>query len=189
MDNKFLIKPSEKEVKEKTAQILSQSSDIESAPADKWAKDMFTKSDVLRKWDFSEMVDGTDGGDYVIRFTYSEGSDILRLTDSLFIADGNPIGYFPQMMSVGSNDREAAFNITVPKGTKQLEMFALARAGKSDNSGTISVLMKEDDETIEDDEDDAAAQTEDLSLLNDDDDVELPTDDDDESDEDDEEEE
>ena len=170
---------------------LSECADSESLSSDGWEDGAFTQDDVRCKWDFSDKINGTNGGDYVIRFSYIEGSDTLRLTDSLFIADGNPIGYFPAMMSVGSNDREAAFNITVPKGTEKLEMYALARAGKSDNSGTISVLMKDDDipdEDIEDDED-STAETEDLSLLNDGDEVELPTEDDDEADEDAEEEE
>ncbi|MBP5705838.1 MAG: leucine-rich repeat domain-containing protein, partial [Spirochaetales bacterium] len=131
-----------------SAKILSECADSEPLSSDGWEDGAFTQDDVRRRWDFSDKINGTNGGDYIIRFSYIEGSDTLRLTDSLFIADGKSIRYFPEMKSVGSNSSDAAFNITVPQGTKKIEMLSLARAGKSDNSGIISVLM-EDDGTLE----------------------------------------
>ena len=139
MDNKFLIKPSEKEVKEKTAQILQQSSDIESAPSDKWAKGMFTKSDVLRKWDFSAYLSGD--GKYTIKFKYTGGANKLTLSDAIFTADGKPIAYFQESRSAGNSPKEIVYEIEVPKGTKKLLLYANAKAGGGDNSnGKIEVV-------------------------------------------------
>ena len=124
-----------------TAKILSECSDAEPVSSDGWENGAFTQDDTRRRWDFSDKINGTNGGDYVIRFSYIEGSDILRLTDSLFIADGKLIRYFPEMMSVGSNSREAAFNITVPQGTKKLLLYANAKAGGGvDSKGKIEVV-------------------------------------------------
>ncbi len=149
---------------------------------------MFTKSDVLRKWDFSYMLDGE--GRYTVTFTYTNGEHKLCLTESLFIADGKGIAYFKEMRSAGSNPREIVLSVEVPAGTTELELYALARCGGgSDSNGVIKVVKEYPDMPDEDDED-STAETEDLSLLNDDDDdVELPTEDDDEADGDDEEEE
>ncbi|MBP5706271.1 MAG: leucine-rich repeat domain-containing protein, partial [Spirochaetales bacterium] len=76
------------------AKILAESANVEPVSPDGWENGVFTKNDVLRKWDFSDKINGINGGDYVFKFSYIDGSDTLRLTDSLFIADGKVIGHY-----------------------------------------------------------------------------------------------
>ncbi|MBO4508956.1 MAG: leucine-rich repeat domain-containing protein [Spirochaetaceae bacterium] len=132
-ENGFLIGTLE----DKGKTILAESKDAASVPNDVWQNGIFAKKDERRKWDFSKYLNG--GGSYTITFRYSSGSDILRLTDTVFAADGKTIAYFPEQRSVGSSYRETIFNITVPAGTNKLEMYALARAGNSNITGTIAV--------------------------------------------------
>ena len=132
-ENGFLIGTLE----EKGKTILAESKDAASVPNEVWQNGIFAKKDERRKWDFSSYLNGR--GSYTVTFRYSSGSDILRLTDTIFTADGKTIAYFPEQRSVGSSYRETVYNITVPAGTKKLEMYALARAGNSNITGTITV--------------------------------------------------
>ena len=135
IENKFLVGT----LADKGKMILAECENAENAPNDVWKNGVFTKEDTRRKWDFSNKLSDAEGGRYSVRFIYTDGTDTLRLTDTLFTADGKAIGYFAEMRSVGEKQRETVYEITVPQGTKKLEMFALARAGKSDISGTITV--------------------------------------------------
>ncbi|MBP5449774.1 MAG: hypothetical protein J6Y01_06610, partial [Spirochaetales bacterium] len=83
---------------EYAAKILAESANVEPVSPDGWENGVFTQNDTLRKWDFSEKINGIKGGDYVFKFSYIDGSDTLRLTDSLFIADGKVIGHYSEML-------------------------------------------------------------------------------------------
>ena len=117
--------------------ILAESIDAKDAPNGTWQNGIFSKTDERRKWDFSGYINGS--GTYTVTFKYATGSDILRLTDTIFTADGKTIAYFAEQRSVGKSYPETVYNITVPAGTKKLEMYALARAGNSNITGTIIV--------------------------------------------------
>ena len=60
----------------------------------------------------------------------------------MFVADGKAIASFAEQRSVGKSYPETVYNITVSAGTKKLEMSALARAGNSNITGTITVEKK-----------------------------------------------
>ncbi len=138
VQNNFKIKS----VLNEKAAKLSADRSIKSAPSDKWENGAFTKEDVMRRWDFSGSLLRNAGGTYTITFKYTSGSDILRLNETLFVADGNAVGYFAEQRSVGSGSCEVVFTINVPDGTRKLEMYALARAGNSDIKGIITVEKK-----------------------------------------------
>ena len=140
LENNMKIKATDAVLKDKTARLLADKS-IESAPADKWVKDTFTKNDVRRKWDFSSSLKG--GGTYTITFKYTSGAHKLSLTDSLFVADGKPVAYYPETLSAGANPKSFVFTVEVPAGTRKLELYALAKGGGgSDSNGTITVEKK-----------------------------------------------
>lgn len=143
LENGYPIKPSEAELKNIVAKILSNSKNIEPAPADSWKNGTFKKEDVYRYWDFSGSLGRNAGGTYSITFKYSGGANMLCLTDSLFLADGKPIAYLPGKRTAGYNPSQIVFLIEVPAGTKKLELYSLVRTEKgTDSRGTITVEMK-----------------------------------------------
>ena len=140
LENKYNIKKENGSLAENTSRILAESKNAASAPNDAWKTGTFTSKDVRRKWDFSDKLNGKDGGEYVITFTYTSGACMLCLTDALFVADGKGIAYFPEMRTAGSNPREIFYNVEVPAGTNKLEFYALVRGGGgNDSNGMISV--------------------------------------------------
>ncbi len=121
------------------ARIMTESSNAALAPTDKWNKDTFTTNDVRRKWDFSSLLKGNAGGEYVVSFIYTSGNNSLSLSDTLFVADGKPIAHFPEQETTGKDSYQVAYRIDVPKNTKKLEMYALVKKSGGDTNGTVLV--------------------------------------------------
>ncbi|MBP5449775.1 MAG: hypothetical protein J6Y01_06615 [Spirochaetales bacterium] len=121
-----------------TARILAENANPKPAPTDKWDKDTFPQKNVRRKWDFSSNINV--GGDYVVSFTHTDGKQGLCLADSLFLADGKPLAHFSGNRSAGRESHNIVFRVNVPKGTKKLELYALAKkSGGGDTNGNVSV--------------------------------------------------
>ena len=108
------------------AKILKEKA--EPARAVSWEKGDFSSVNTRRYWNFSSSLNG--GGEYVVRFKRSGGRNSLSLSDVLFVADGKPLKYFPDQ-EVSSH---IVYNITVPAGTKKLEMYALTCINNGNDS-------------------------------------------------------
>ncbi|MBP5450460.1 MAG: leucine-rich repeat domain-containing protein, partial [Spirochaetales bacterium] len=154
LENKYRIKQNgeaaddDKILKENAARILAESSTAEAAPTNGWQKGTFKSKDVRRKWDFSDILEYNQVGEYVITFSYQGGACKLCLSDVLFVADDKPISFFPEMCSAGASPREIIYEIEVPTETKKLEMYALAKtSGGNDSRGTVIISMPDDGTT------------------------------------------
>ena len=125
--NNYQFEIPDETLEQAAARILKE--DAEPAQTDGWLKTDFEEYSVRRSWDFSDKLVG--GGRYVIRFIRMKGQHNILLRDTLFMADGMPLQYFPTEFQ---ND----YIINVPEGTKKLQMYALAYTkGLSDAYGII----------------------------------------------------
>ena len=139
----------------KVKNIMAEITDAATAPTYNWSKGDFTQNDTRRRWDFSSSLNvytgnssstrtnGSDATEYTVTFTFTTGNHKLCLSDVVFTADGKPIAYFSQQRTASSSPRKVVYEISVPNGTKKLEMFALAKtSGGTDSNGTITVVKE-----------------------------------------------
>ena len=120
------------------AKIMVESANAAAASIEKWGKGDFASSYVRRAWDFSSELKGA--GDYTVTFKYTGGACRLDLADALFVADGKAIAYIAERRSAGSNPKQIVYEITVPAGTKNLMLYALAKTdGGTESNGTIKI--------------------------------------------------
>lgn len=141
IENNYYIKPDSQTTESNAPRIIAEGKNASPASPTVWKKGDFTAKDIIRSWDFSSNLSGS--GAYTITFAYTGGACRLCLTDSLFVADGKAIAYFPEMRSAGSNPKVIVFSVTVPEGTKKLELYALAHTGGgTDSNGTITVTKQ-----------------------------------------------
>ncbi|MCR4941122.1 MAG: leucine-rich repeat domain-containing protein [Treponemataceae bacterium] len=123
---------------DKSAKILKESASATAATETGWKANDFTTKYERRSWDFSMALEGA--GEYKVTFTYTKGAHMLCLSEVIFTADGKAIACFPEERTAGTNPRRIVYNITLPKGCKKLEMFALARtSGGRDSHGSIEI--------------------------------------------------
>ena len=141
----------------KLKNIMAEITDAATAPTYNWSKGDFTQNDTRRRWDFSSSLNvyaGNSSGsktnssgatEYTVTFTFTTGNHKLCLSDVVFTADSKPVAYFSQQRTASSSPRKVVYEISVPNGTKKLEMFALAKtSGGTDSNGTIVVFPKDD---------------------------------------------
>ncbi len=141
----------------KLKNIMAEITDAATAPTYNWSKGDFTQNDTRRRWDFSSSLNvytgnssgtktnGSGAREYTVTFTFTTGNHKLCLSDVVFTADGKPVAYFSQQRTASSSPRKVVYEISVPNGTKKLEMFALAKtSGGTDSHGTIVVFPKDD---------------------------------------------
>ena len=94
----------------------------------------------------SEDGEIVSGGEYTVSFLYTTDevmpslTDTLYLSDVMFFADGRLIQYFPETQATKLHAAAIEYTIEVPKGTKKLEMSALAR--NKAGTGIISVTAE-----------------------------------------------
>ena len=92
-----------------------------------------------RKWDFSSSLKGSDGGEYFVSFCYNDGGSSLTLSEALFVADGKPFAQFFGERTAGKDSPQIVYKLDIPRGTKKLELYALAKKTGDNTNGIISV--------------------------------------------------